>query len=106
MSNEAVSVLRTVAVAKEKPGPLYTRKPDSAVELNANEKQVAALLLQGCENLDIGQELGMALRTVKGHMHRMFVKFGLTDLSKTRRVQLALALYRRDLLSSQVLSHS
>jgi DNA-binding NarL/FixJ family response regulator len=64
--------------------PLLTRK----------ETRVAELLLEGCENKDIGRAMGIKSRTIKGHLHRMFEKCGLKDADRIKRVCLAVALYR------------
>jgi FixJ family two-component response regulator len=49
--------------------------------------------LQGCENPEIARELNMAQRTVKEHLKRLFLSFGITD--GVKRVKLATLLYRR-----------
>lgn len=66
-------------------------------ELAPREKEIADLLLQGCENDEIGKELKIARRTVKAHFNRLFVKFGIK--SGIKRVKLATLLYRRQLCS-------
>ncbi len=53
---------------------------------------VAALLLQGCENQEIADKLGIARRTVKAHFNRMFLRYQIT--SGVKRVKLAVLLYR------------
>jgi DNA-binding NarL/FixJ family response regulator len=63
-------------------------------KLNKRESQVAELLIQGAENEDIGRSLGIAQRTVKLHLRRMFDKCGVNDSDKIKRVCLAVALYR------------
>jgi len=57
------------------------------------EQQVVELLLQGCDNAEIASQLKMALRTVKMHFNRLFLRFGIT--SGIKRVKLATLLYRR-----------
>src|SRR5450755_4103567 len=68
---------------------------DTSFHLAPREKQVAELLLQGCENDEIGKRLKIARRTVKAHFNRLFVRFGITGGIK--RVKLATLLYRRQL---------
>ena len=46
--------------------------------LRPRERQVVELLLQGCDNDEISQQLHMARRTVKAHFNRLFVRFGIT----------------------------
>jgi len=59
---------------------------------NPREKQVAELLLAGCDNKEISKNLHIALRTVKAILSRLFMRFGITDGIK--RVKLAVLLYR------------
>src|SRR5450432_1251735 len=68
---------------------------DTSFHLAPREKQVAELLLQGCENDEIGKRLKIARRTVKAHFNRLFVRFGIT--TGIKRVKLATLLYRRQL---------
>ena len=66
---------------------------DKTVRLGGRERQVVDLLLQGCDNSEIAEELNMAVRTVKAHFNRLFLRFGITGGIK--RVKLAILLYRR-----------
>lgn len=59
----------------------------------SRQSQIAEVLIQGCDNAEIARELGMAPRTVKAHMTRLFVRFQVTGGIK--RVKLAVILYRR-----------
>jgi DNA-binding NarL/FixJ family response regulator len=68
---------------------------ESSVRLSPRERQIAALLLQGCDNPEIARELKMKNRTVKAHFSRLFVRFGIRRGIK--RVKLATLLYRRQL---------
>ena len=68
---------------------------DTRVQLGPRERQIAELLLQGCDNEEIARQLNMARRTVKAHFNRLFLRFGITQGIK--RVQLATLLYRRQL---------
>jgi hypothetical protein len=65
--------------------------------LGPREQQIVDLLLQGCDNVEIAQQLKMAPRTVKAHFNRLFLRFGIT--SGIKRVKLATLLYRRQLCS-------
>src|SRR5712691_1061420 len=59
------------------------------------ERQIIDLLLQGCDNSEIAQDLHIAERTVKAHFNRLFLRFGIKGGIK--RVKLATMLYRRQL---------
>ena len=63
--------------------------------LNPREREIVALLLEGCENDEIARQLNMSRRTVKAHFNRMFLRFGIN--SGVKRVKLATLLYRREL---------
>lgn len=66
---------------------------DQTVRLGPREQQIVELLLQGCDNAEIANQLHMARRTVKAHFNRLFLRFGITGGIK--RVKLATLLYRR-----------
>jgi len=68
---------------------------EKPVELSARERQIADLLLQGCDNREIAGQLNIAPRTVKAHFNRMFLRFGIT--SGIKRVKLATLVYRNQL---------
>jgi len=63
------------------------------------EQQIIDLLLQGCDNSEIAQDLNIAERTVKAHFNRLFLRFGIK--SGIKRVKLATMLYRRQLWSEK-----
>jgi regulatory LuxR family protein len=63
------------------------------------EQQIIDLLLQGCDNSEIAQDLNIAERTVKAHFNRLFQRFGIEGGIK--RVKLATMLYRRQLWSEK-----
>lgn len=64
------------------------------VRLGPQEQKVCELLLLGCDQKEIAQQLQMARRTVKAHFHTMYLKFGITG--GIQRVKLAVLLYRRE----------
>ena len=70
-----------------------TGKP---IFLGARQQQIVDLLLQGCSNAEIAEDLTMNRRTVKAHFNRLFLRFGITDGIK--RVKLATLLYRNQLI--------
>src|SRR5689334_23855794 len=67
------------------------------VRMGPRERQIAELLLQGCDNAEIARQLNMARRTVKAHFNRLFLRFGISGGIK--RVKLATLLYRRQICS-------
>ena len=60
-----------------------------AVLPTSRENEVLALLTRGYENQDIARALGISHRTVKQHMARLFVKYGI--YTPVKRVKLILA---------------
>lgn len=72
--------------------------------LTPREKQIARLLVDGCENAEIAKVLGMATRTVKHHFGRIFPKFGITQ--GVKRVKLAVLFYRNPGLWNDSPTHS
>jgi DNA-binding NarL/FixJ family response regulator len=62
----------------------------AAGRLTPRQADVAGLLVQGLRNREIARKLNMRERTVKGHMSRLFVHFGLGGSMK--RVKLAMLL--------------
>jgi DNA-binding NarL/FixJ family response regulator len=50
------------------------------------------LLLTGAEDKDLANELGIAYRTVKANLNRVYMKYGITD--GVKRVKLAVMTYR------------
>lgn len=65
-----------------------TRPP---VRLTLREREIADLLVRGFENAEIARELHIAVRTVKVHMSRIFLRYGIT--TGVKRVKLARILY-------------
>jgi DNA-binding NarL/FixJ family response regulator len=59
--------------------------------LGRREQQVADLILTGASNADVAQELGMAVRTVKAHLNKTYMRYGITTGSK--RVKLVAILH-------------
>ena len=50
--------------------------------LGGRERQVADLVLSGASNAEVAQELSMALRTVKAHLNKTYMRYGITSGSK------------------------
>jgi DNA-binding NarL/FixJ family response regulator len=57
------------------------------VEVSPRERQVLNLLVQGCSNKEIGDQLHISPRTVKQHLHTLFLRSGIRE--KGKRVKLA-----------------
>ena len=62
-----------------------TKEPEFMPLLTAKEKEVALMVADGLTNKEIAQSEKIALSTVKGHIHKIFEKAGVSD-----RVSLAL----------------
>lgn len=59
--------------------PAAPTSPESAEQLSAREREVLALVAQGMANKQIGRSLGIAERTVKAHLGRVFRELGVAD---------------------------
>ena len=44
------------------------------VKLTRREHEIGTLVLEGMQNADIAEQLGLSVRTVEGHIYRMFAK--------------------------------
>lgn len=55
------------------------------------EGQVAALLATGATNQEIAHELGIAVRTVKAHCNRLYLRYGVKG-NAHKRVRLAISM--------------
>ena len=71
----------------------HTNKQSEDREIETREQQLCTLLLECRSNREIATELGIAPRTVKAHLNRMFTRYGITD--GVKRVKLAVMLYRK-----------
>jgi DNA-binding NarL/FixJ family response regulator len=67
------------------------------LKIYRKERQVADLLLAGCDNKEISKKLHIALRRVKTILAKLFMRFGITD--GVKRVKLAALLYRERVYS-------
>jgi len=73
--------------------PLAKSFPQHRLKITAREYRILELLLQGCENSEIAERLGIAPRTVKAHFHHLYHKWNIEE-SGAKRVKLAVAVYR------------
>jgi DNA-binding NarL/FixJ family response regulator len=65
----------------------------TGIKITRRDEQVLNLLVQGCSNKEIAEQLNISPRTVKQHLRTLFLRAGITDGRK--RVKLATAMYRR-----------
>lgn len=64
--------------------------PDQAPEeLTARQQQVADCLVQGMQNLQIAETLGISLHTVRRHMEQIFRRLGVSNRRDAVRVMRA-----------------
>ena len=57
------------------------------------EEQLVELLLQGLSNREIGARMGIQERTVKAYLHRLYIKHGISEMNRIKRIVLAVKLY-------------
>jgi DNA-binding NarL/FixJ family response regulator len=72
--------------------PLTPKVIEAYQSMNCRERELVERLMNGYCLGEIAPELGIAKRTVKADMGRLFVKFGITRGIK--RVKLAVLVYR------------
>jgi DNA-binding NarL/FixJ family response regulator len=64
------------------------------IKITARDEQVLNLLVQGCSNKEIAEQLSISPRTVKQHLRTLFLRAGITNGRK--RVKLATAIYQKE----------
>ncbi len=64
------------------------------VKITPRDEQVLKLLVLGCSNNEIAQELSISPRTVKQHLRTLFLRAGIRDGRK--RVKLATAMFMKE----------
>jgi len=71
------------------------RHADPVDELSGRERDVLALVAEGCSNAEIGRRLYITERTVEAHVKQIFLKLGIDQTPATnRRVRAVLAFLR------------
>lgn len=53
-----------------------------ALVMTPRDRQVVALLLQGCASTEIGESLGITPRTVKQHLRNIYLRMGIRQGAK------------------------
>ena len=64
------------------------------VKITPRDEQVLKLLVQGCSNKEIADQLNISPRTVKQHLRTLFLRAGIRDGRK--RVKLATAMFSKE----------
>jgi DNA-binding NarL/FixJ family response regulator len=77
-------------------GPGQTRWARPASTLTRRELQVVAAVVDGTNNREIGESLGITEQTVKNHLSNVFDKLGVSN-----RLELALYAVHRRLLAGE-----
>jgi len=73
-----------------------------AIKITPRDSQVLDLLVQGCSNKEIADQLNISPRTVKQHLRTLFLRAGITQGRK--RVKLATAIYQKE--QKQLCTHA
>jgi DNA-binding NarL/FixJ family response regulator len=90
----APAVLRSVRASDAPARPV----PPGA-DLSGRERAVLALVVDGCQNLEIATRLYLSPSTVKNHVSRLFEKLGVVN-----RVEAATLAVRHDLIGAESLA--
>ncbi len=64
------------------------------IKITNRDQQVLNLLVQGCSNKEIAEQLQISTRTVKQHLRTLFLRAGIKDGRK--RVKLATAMFLKE----------
>lgn len=64
------------------------------IKITRRGEDVLNLLVQGCSNKEIAEQLHISPRTVKQHLRTLFLRAGITQGRK--RVKLATAMYQKE----------
>jgi len=64
------------------------------IKITQRDQQVLSLLVQGCSNKEIAEQLQISTRTVKQHLRTLFLRAGIKDGRK--RVKLATAVFLKE----------
>ncbi|GAB3563758.1 LuxR C-terminal-related transcriptional regulator [Arthrobacter alkaliphilus] len=75
---EGQRLLKRRTAALDKAGPALEGASPDLQKLTRREQEIATLVQSGSSNKDIALGLGLSLRTVEGHLYRMFAKLGIS----------------------------
>ncbi|HEY7096477.1 MAG TPA: LuxR C-terminal-related transcriptional regulator [Terriglobales bacterium] len=64
------------------------------IKITPRDEEVLKLLVQGCSNKEIAEQLHISPRTVKQHLRTLFLRAGIRDGRK--RVKLATAMFQKE----------
>jgi DNA-binding NarL/FixJ family response regulator len=64
------------------------------IKITRRDEDVLHLLVQGCSNKEIAEQLHISPRTVKQHLRTLFLRAGISQGRK--RVKLATAIYQKE----------
>jgi len=64
------------------------------MKITPRDQQVLKLLVQGCSNKEIANQLNISPRTVKQHLRTLFLRAGIREGRK--RVKLATAMFLKE----------
>lgn len=71
------------------------RSQDPLDRLTARERDVLALMAEGCSNQTIGDRLALSERTIEAHVHAIFTKLDLAPAAEVHRRVLAVLAFLR-----------
>ncbi|MDQ0029228.1 LuxR C-terminal-related transcriptional regulator [Arthrobacter bambusae] len=74
---EGQRLLKRRTAALDKAGPAVNGGSPDLQKLTRREQEIATMVQSGASNKDIALSLGLSLRTVEGHLYRMFAKLGI-----------------------------
>lgn len=75
---EAQKLVKQRTAALNKSGSSAAEIPPDLHKLTRREQEIAALVQAAASNREIALQLGLSLRTVEGHLYRMFAKLGIS----------------------------
>jgi FixJ family two-component response regulator len=85
-----VAAIERALAEVEEPEPLgLPRVPVRSATLSPREREVMALVVDGCDNRQVGERLGISPRTVEVHKSRLMAKLGVRNLAELLRVATA-----------------
>ena len=73
--------------------PAVGQRSDPLDRLSERERQVLALMAEGCSNQAISQRLSLTHRTVESHVRSIFLRLGLSPGPDHHRRVLAVVTY-------------